>query len=93
MENSTDWYAKLIIHINNIKEYKEFKMNTFKQHLTENMKKRVESLVNTIAMSDNVKAMIAWNEYEDTRKGAKFDAKHLKKAKEIMMKFKVKVTK
>jgi hypothetical protein len=68
-------------------------MKTFTQHLTENVHKRVESLVNAIAQSDNVKAMIAWNEYEDTRKGAKFDAKHLKKAKEIMTKFKVKVTK
>ena len=68
-------------------------MKTFTQHLTENMKKRVESLVNAIAMSDNVKAVISWNEYEDSRKGAKFDAKHLKKAKEIMTKYKVKVTK
>ena len=68
-------------------------MNTFTQHLNENMKKRVESLVNTIAQADNVKAMIAWNEYEDSRKGAKFDAKHLKKAKEVIVKFKISVSK
>jgi hypothetical protein len=68
-------------------------MNTFRQHLTENMKKRVESLVNTIAQADNVKAMIAWNEYEDSRKGAKYDAKYLKKAKEVITKFKISVTK
>jgi hypothetical protein len=68
-------------------------MKSFKQIINENIHKRVESLVGTIADSGNFKAMVAWNEYDDTRKGAKFDAKHLKKAKEIMTKYKVKVTK
>jgi hypothetical protein len=68
-------------------------MKGFKQIINENMKKRVESLVGAIADSGNFKAMVAWNEYDDTRKGAKFDEKHLKKAKEIMTKYKVKVTK
>jgi hypothetical protein len=66
-------------------------MKTFKTHLHENISKRVDSLVNTIAKSDNFKAMIAWNEYDDSRKGAKYDQKHLKKAKEIITKFKIKV--
>jgi len=61
--------------------------------LNENMKKRVESIINTIDSSKNKNAMIAWNEYEDTRKGAKYDSKHLKKAKEIVTKFKISVSK
>lgn len=69
-------------------------MITFEEYnISENMKKRVESLADTIANADNVKAMIAWNEYDDSRKGAKYDAKYLKKAKEIITKYKISVSK
>jgi len=68
-------------------------MKSFKEIITEDVKKDVERLVNTIANADNFKAMIAWNEYDDSRPGAKFDAKHLKKAKQIMTKFKISASK